>query len=189
MRYQLLLLSACAISGCNTEELVFSDRESVSAIRWNSKQFEFLEFGEPGEPISDRLTIGLRIPGEEDIEFTSELNEHLKNLIDDGETLDASQWTSFGAHPSRHPSKTKATWGEGALRVKVLRDFKSNRSITTIVRDRTLLGLRVSGFPAEGEEPIQIRVGDSKWCRFPLSRERLRDLFGPEEAAFSYGQQ
>ena len=179
-----ILVAAAILCGCdNSEELVFHESETVSAVRSRSERFTQLFLGSPARPYTGVPPVTLRVPDIGEIQITAELEGRLSQLIESSERLDASERVTFGVHPGRGPRSGKKRWGAGAWTATL--DVKSG-SIELVAKDEAILGVAIYKGAATEARPIEVKTEDSDWHALPLSREALADLFGESKGSYRW---
>jgi len=180
-KYLVVLMMAAILTGCNnSEELVFDEPDTVSAVRSRSERFQQLLLGLPARPYSGTPTITLRTPELGEIQINEKVEGRLSKLYEESEKFDASRTSVVGSHPGRGPRSGNDLWGPRSWRATLLR--AKSVSIELIVRDGEILGAAVYG----GSPLVEIKTEDSDWHAFPLSREDLVDLFGAPRASYQW---
>jgi hypothetical protein len=184
-KYLVVIILASILCGCdNSEELVFDDSDTVSAVRCRSERFQQLLLGSPARPYSGTPPITLRTPGLGEVQITGTIEGRLSQLCESSERLDASEKSCIGSHPNRGPRIGGDVWGPGTWMTTLL-DAKAV-SIELVDRDGAIVGVAIYGGSAEGAPLVEMMTEGSDWHAFPLSGEALSDLFGAPRASYQW---
>jgi hypothetical protein len=178
---------AAVLCGChNSEELVFSDSEKVSAIRSRNERFQNLLLGSPANPYSGEPALTLRVPGWSECQIGRSLEGELLRRCNASDHVDASGKSCIGPHPGRGPRAGHIGWGKDAVWVSLLNDSSNNRYIDLVIRGKEVLGVSIYCNPIKGTSPIEVQVADSSWQSFPLDKDALITLFGQAKASHQW---
>jgi hypothetical protein len=182
MKRSLIALTlAILLSGCdNSEELVFDNFDTVSAVRCRNERFGQLLLGSPARPYSGTPAITLRTPELGEIHINGRVEGRLSEFYEKAEKFDASRTVCVGGHPGRGPRSGTEFWGSGSRWATLLK--AESVSIELVVRDGKILGLAIFG----ASPHVEVKTEGSDWHAFPLSKEALSDLFGAPKDSYQW---
>lgn len=179
-----ILAVAFILTSCdNSEELVFHESKSISAVRSRSDRFQQLLLGSPSNIYSGKPSVTLRISGLGELEITGSLEGRMLELYSKAQKFDASKKIALGPHPGRGPQAGIAVWGPSAWDAMIF-DARPTL-ISLVVREGVVLGVSIYD-SSKGETAVEIKTKVSGWHSFPLSEQDLLALFGIPSASYQW---
>ena len=112
-------------------------------------------------------------------------SEKINKYLRGHRVISASKWTNMMIYPSSHELRTTTKWGDEAYLVEIYKDHRQGISI--IIKNESVQAIRICDFSYKYDKNImEIKVGNSPWCDFRLSREECKSLFGITKREESY---
>ncbi|NQZ57712.1 MAG: hypothetical protein HRT88_09650 [Lentisphaeraceae bacterium] len=179
----IFFLNACS----NVTELVFSKKNNISALffKGGNGDATILVIGSVDEPYDGNPVVKLRVSEKIIFDSSDKTPEKMAEYLSKYPKLSFSHASGSRGHPSPRSLRSKKRWGSGAYTVDI---YDSDRQWLRIIQQANeIRSIRIDDWSHKPDKNIiEIKVGNSPWCSFRLSRDECITLFGQPNAESRY---